>query len=184
MSLHTEPGIVTDIDIDGRIAQGWGGSAPNGVHVNVIMARRGSPTAATMTSAFASPSNGFTPIVVCTGVDQPSYETLNPPTIMLSKSAPATDFAETLVFGAAQVGIAQGVLDAVAEHLVAADQETVIFVALWIDPAADDELSVCKGTRQAVFAGMSECVRGRDPDAIRRSLAHRDTLTHPFYSGC
>ncbi len=177
------PNTIESTDIDGRIAQGWGGTAPNGVHVNVITARRGSPTAAAMTTAFASPSDGFTPIGVCTGADQPHYETLNPPTIMLSKSAAATGLAETLVFGAAQVGIAQGVLDAVAGHLVDADQETVIFVALWIDPAARDETAVRDGARKAAFAGIRECVRGRDPEDVQFSVEHRNELTHPFYSG-
>ena len=29
-------------DLDGRIGEGWGGDAPNGSHVNVVLARRGS----------------------------------------------------------------------------------------------------------------------------------------------
>ena len=33
-------------DLDGRIGEGWGGHAPDGAHVNVVLARRGSPTAA------------------------------------------------------------------------------------------------------------------------------------------
>ena len=33
-------------DLDGRIGEGWSGVAPNGSHVNVVLARRGSPTAA------------------------------------------------------------------------------------------------------------------------------------------
>ena len=33
-------------DLDGRIGEGWGGVKPNGSHVNVVLARRGSPTAA------------------------------------------------------------------------------------------------------------------------------------------
>ena len=33
-------------ELDGRIGEGWSGIAPNGSHVNVVLARRGSPTAA------------------------------------------------------------------------------------------------------------------------------------------
>jgi|GEM_PF-390796 len=133
-------------DVDGRIAQGWGGTSPNGVHVNVILARRGSPTAAAMITAFAAPSPGFCPIGVPVGPDQPSYETVNPPVILLNK-VPVDGFAETLVFGAATVGTAQGVLDCVADELLEADQETVVFVALWVDPAADDETAVKHAAR-------------------------------------
>lgn len=169
-------------DIDGRIAQGWGGRAPNGVHVNVILARRASPTAAAMITAFASPSPGFCPIGVPVGPDQASYETVNPPIIMLNK-APVEGLVESLVFGAATVGTAQGVLDCVAEGLLEADQETVVFVAIWIDPAADDETSVKHAAREAVAGATREAVVGRDPAAVRAMVALRDELTHPFYGG-
>lgn len=169
-------------DVDGRIAQGWGGSSPNGVHVNVILARRGSPTAAAMITAFAAPSPGFCPIGVPVGPDQPSYETVNPPVILLNK-VPVDGFAETLVFGAATVGTAQGVLDCVADELLEADQETVVFVALWVDPAADDETAVKHAARQAVGAATREAICGRDRIAARRLVDQRDTLTHPFYGG-
>ena len=33
-------------ELDGRIGEGWGGDVPNGSHVNVVLARRGSVTAA------------------------------------------------------------------------------------------------------------------------------------------
>lgn len=170
-------------DIDGRIAQGWGGVAPNGVHVNVILASRGSATAAAMTTAFASPSAGFTPVLVCAGPDQPSYETVYPPTIMLAKAAPASEWLETLVFGAAQVGTARAVLDSVAGGLLEPDQETVIFVSLWIDPAAISEPEVMAAARQAVGRAVREAVTGRDPAAVRRLVAARDDVTHPFYGG-
>jgi len=175
--------MTAHADIDGRIAQGWGGAKPNGVHVNVILARRGSPTAAAITTAFTSPSPGFTPVVVCTGVDQPSYETVNPPTILLTKVAPATELAETLIFGAAQVGTARGVLDAVADGLLTADQETIVLVSLWIDPEAADESAVLDSARQAVHAAVREAASGREPAAAQHLVESRDSLTHPFYGG-
>ena len=44
--------------LDGTIGQGWGGLSPNGSHVNVVLARRGSPTAAAAISMFAHPAPG------------------------------------------------------------------------------------------------------------------------------
>ena len=175
--------MAAPTDIDGRIAQGWGGAKPNGVHVNVILARRGSPTAATMITAFTTPSVGFTPILVSIGVDQPSYETLNPPTVLLNKSAPADAFGETLIFGAAQVGVAQGVLESVAADLLEADQESLVFVSLWIDPDAREETAVRHSARQAVAAAVREAVQGRDPAANRALVESRETIRHPFYGG-
>ncbi|WP_025157788.1 formaldehyde-activating enzyme [Leifsonia aquatica] len=175
---------MTDLtDIDGRFAQGWGGRAPDGVHVNVLLARRGTPTAASITTAFTSPRPGFTPVLASVGEDQPSYATVNPPTVILSKTEAVDGFHETVTFGAAGVGISQGVLDAVADGLLVADQETIVFVSLWIDPAAADETAVRDAAREATAAGVREAVQGRT-SADRQALVDgRDGLRHPFYSG-
>ncbi|GAA4929849.1 formaldehyde activating enzyme [Actinomycetospora succinea] len=169
--------------LDGRISQGWGGAPPDGVHVNVVLAERGSATAAALTTTFAAPSAGFAPILISLGPDQPSYETLLPPTLMLNKIPADTPQLESLVFGACQVGIARGVLDAVAADLVAADQETLVFVSLWIDADASDEDAVCRAAREATGRAVAEAARGRAPEDARRLVEQRDTVTHPAYGG-
>lgn len=170
-------------DIDGRFAQGWGGRAPNGVHVNVVLGRRGTPTAAAIVTAYTAPRQGFTPILVSLGEQQQSYVTLNPPTIILSKTEAQPGMPETLVFGAAQVGIAQGVLDTVADGLIKADQDTVVFVSLWVDPAGDDETSVRIAAREATARALTEAVQGLPKQERDTLVEHRDTITHPFYGG-
>ena len=170
-------------DLDGRLAQGWGGTAPDGVHVNVLTARRGSPTAASITAAFTSPSPGFTPILASLGPDQASYETLNPPTVILNKTEPAGDLGVTLVAGAAQVGISQAVLDVVADGLLAADQESVVLVSLWIDPAAHGEGEVRSNARTATRRALVEAVLGRPAAELEDLVQRRETVTHPFYGG-
>lgn len=173
--------MTTARDLDGRVAQGWGGDAPNGVHVNVILARRGSPTAAAITAAYSAPSTGFTPILACAGRDQRSYQTILPITILLPKVAPADDFGQTLLSGAVQVGAGQAVLDLVAEEVIAADQEHLIFVSVWLDPAARDENSVRASAREAVVAAVREAAVGRDATAMTRLVLARESLNHPFY---
>jgi len=170
-------------DLDGRAAQGWGGSAPDGVHVNVFTARRGSPTAAALTSAFASPAEWFTPILVCTGERQADYQTLLPPTVLLPKTAPPTEFAQTLVSGAVQVGTARAVLELVADGHLPADDEHLVFVSVWVDPAAGDETAVRAAARTAVERALREAVLGRDPRQVAELVGDRATVTHPFYGG-
>ena len=170
-------------DMDGKISQGWGGQKPNGVHVNVFLAQRGTPTAAALTSVFTQPSPGFCPILVVTGENQASYQTVLPPTMMLIKIAPSTDFQETLIFGAAQVGIAQAVLDSVAEGLLEATQDTLVYVALWIDADADSEDAVRISMRAAAKAAIKEAVLGRPAGSAEELVAARDSVTHPFYNG-
>ncbi|WP_338597225.1 formaldehyde-activating enzyme [Saccharopolyspora sp. SCSIO 74807] len=165
--------------IDGRSSQAWGGTNPDGVHLNVVLAERGSPTAAIMTGTLARPAEGFTPILVCVGEDQPSYRTVRPPTIMLNKTTSPTDEHVNLVSGACQLGIAQGVLDSVADGLLAEDHDSLVFAAVWLDPAAERGDAVRLATRTAMRAAVREALRGR-ADATDL-IAARDELTHPFY---
>ena len=175
--------MTPETDIDGRIGQGWGGVSPNGAHTNVVLARRGSATAAALMTTFTSPSPGHTPVLVCVGADQPSYEAVVPPTIMMNKATLGTARHTTMTFGAAQLGIGQGVLDAVADGLLMADQDTVVFVAIWIDEAADDETALLAAARAATRAGVQDAAGGPVRAAVDRLVDERDALRNPFYGG-
>jgi formaldehyde-activating enzyme len=170
-------------DIDGRIGEGWSGEAPNGSHVNVVLARRGSPTAAAALSMLANPSPGHTPVLVCVGATQQEYEPVWPPTLMMNKATAADDRHQTITWGAAQLGIAQGVLDAVADGLIDATGDLLVLVAVWVDPAAEDETAVRIANRAATRKALGVCVEGRDPDAAQALVDRRDELQSPFYGG-
>jgi 5,6,7,8-tetrahydromethanopterin hydro-lyase len=171
-------------DLDGRIGDGWGGEAgANGAHVNVVLARRGTATAASLLGTFTRPATGHTPILVVVGEDQPSYEPVWPPTIMINKATALEPRHQTLTWGAAQLGIAQGVLDAVADDLLEPTDEILVFVCVWIDPAASDETAVRAASREAVRKALGVAVSGRDPAAARALVARRDEVTSPFYGG-
>ncbi len=170
-------------ELDGRIGEGWSGVAPNGSHVNVVLARRGSPTAAAAISMLAQPSPGHTPVLVCVGPTQQEYEPVWPPTLMMNKATAADDRHQTLTWGAAQLGIGQGVLDAVADGLIEASGDLIVLVAVWVDPAAADETAVREANRAAMRKALGVCVEGRDPAAAAALVERRDTLRSPFYSG-
>jgi 5,6,7,8-tetrahydromethanopterin hydro-lyase len=170
-------------DIDGRIGQGWGGISPNGAHANVVLARRGTATGAALMTTFTSPAPGHTPVLVCVGAAQQSYEAVVPATIMMNKATATTERHQTITWGAAQLGIGQGVLDAVADDLLAADHDTIVFVAIWIDADADDETAVREASRAAMRAGVADAVEGAGPAAIERLVRERDALANPFYGG-
>jgi 5,6,7,8-tetrahydromethanopterin hydro-lyase len=170
-------------ELDGRIGEGWGGLSPNGAHVNVVLARRGSATAAAGVGMFAHPAPGHTPILVCVGPDQPSYEPVWPPTLMMNKATALEERHQTLTWGAGQLGVAQGVLDAVADGLIEASGDLYVFVAIWIDENAHDETELRIASREAVRKAIRVCVEGRDREAAQRLVESRDELTSPFYSG-
>src|SRR3954449_9537310 len=175
--------MTRDSDIDGLIGQGWGGRAPDGVHVNAVLARRGSPTAAALLTAFASPSPGHTPVLVCVGPDQPSYEAVVPPTLMMNKATATEARHETITWGAGQLGIGQGVLDAVAEGLLEPTDDVTVLVAIWVSPEASDETAVRRAARGATRKAIGTCVEGRDPGAAAALVDRRDELRNPFYGG-
>ncbi len=170
-------------ELDGRIGEGWGGVKPNGSHVNIVLARRGSVTAAAATSMLAHPSPGHTPVLVCVGPEEARYEPVWPPTLMMNKATAVDERHQTLTWGAAQLGIAQGVLDAVADGVIEATADLLLLVAVWVDPDADEETALRLANRESVRKAIAMCVDGRDPSAVERLVARRDTLMHPFYGG-
>jgi formaldehyde-activating enzyme len=131
----------------------------------------------------AGPSPGHTPVLVCVGETPRDYEPVWPPTLMMNKATATTDIHQTITWGAAQLGIAQGVLDAVADGLVEASGDLLVLVAVWVDPRAADETSVRVSNREAVRKALGVCVEGRDPAAAAALVERRNTVTSPFYSG-
>jgi len=174
---------MTPAQLDGRIGEGWSGVKPNGSHVNVVLAARGSVTFAAAISMFAQPSPGHTPVLVCVGPEESAYEPVWPPTLMMNKATARDGHHETVTWGAAQLGIGQGVLDAVADGLLEPTDDVIVLVAVWVDPNATDETAVRHANRLAVRKAIGTCVEGRDPKAAQRLVAERDTLKNPFYSG-
>ena len=148
-----------------------------------MLAQRGSPTAAAAVSMLAHPSPGHTPVLVCVGPDEAHYEPVWPPTLMMNKATAVDERHETMTWGAAQVGIAQGVLDAVADGVIEASGDLLVLVAVWVDPRADDETALRLANRASVRKAIGMCVEGRDPEAAARLVDARDTVTSPFYSG-
>ena len=170
--------------LDGVIGEGWGGKpGPDGCHVNVVVGVRGSPTAAALLGTFTTPAPGHTPILVVVGESQDSYEPVWPPTIMINKATALDDRHQTITWGAGQLGIAQGVLDAVADGLLEPSGEIVVLVCVWIDPAASDETAVRAAARTATRNALGVAVNGRDPEAARALVERRDSVTSPFYGG-
>ena len=90
---------------------------------------------------------------------------------------------QKITWGAGQLGIAQGILDAVADGLIRASGELLVLVAIYIDPAAADETAVRIASREATLKGVRTAVNGRDPHAAQALVDRRDSVGSPFYSG-
>jgi 5,6,7,8-tetrahydromethanopterin hydro-lyase len=160
--------------VDGRIGEAWAGEVPNGSHVNLVITRRGTATAAAAVGALGSPRAGHAPFLACLGAGN----LVRPATIVVNKTTIDSDRLAKLTWGAAQLGIAQGVLDAVADE--ALDPDLVLLVALWVDPEAHDETALRIANREAVRAAIADALDPGDPRAL---AARREDGTNAFYTG-
>ncbi len=172
---------MTPDELDGRIGEAWSGTAPDGSHINLVIGKRGSPTAAAIVGALASPRPGHVPFlaVVESGV------LVRPVTVVVNKVTLGHDALDRITWGAAQLGISQGVLDAVADGLIDPGIATsiVLLVAVWVDPAASDETAVRKANRAATRAAVADALTDRDAPFVREVAARREHASNSYYKG-
>ena len=167
--------------LDGRMGEAWAGEAPNGAHVNVVVARRGSPTAAAIVGALASPRPGHLPFLACVRLG----DLVRPATVIVNKATLEGQTLPKLTWGAAQLGVAQGILDAVADSVIDAGEaaELVLLVPVWVDAAASDETALRLANRAATLAAIENALRPPTADDVRALAARRDGAWNAFYSG-
>lgn len=168
--------------LDGRVGECWSGEVPNGSHINVVLARRGSPTAAAAAGALAGPRPGHVPFLACLSPGA----LVRPVTVVVNKSPIAGDGRTgPITWGAAQLGIAQGVLDAVADRLIdpADAAEVVVLVAVWVDPAAHDETAVKRANREATRGAIADALQPPSEADIQALVDRRDDAANIYYTG-
>ena len=168
-------------DFDGRIGEAWAGDAPNGSHINVVLGRRGSPTAAAIVGALTSPRPGHPPFLACLELGT----AIRPRTVVVNKSTIEEDLHGRITWGAAQLGIAQGVMDAVAEGLIdpAEADDLVLLVPAWVDPAAHDETAVRAANRTATRDAIADAVSPASAEQIRALADRREDAHNAYYTG-
>jgi 5,6,7,8-tetrahydromethanopterin hydro-lyase len=167
--------------IDGRIGEAWSGEVPNGSHINLVLAWRGSPTAAVAVSALANPRAGHAPVVVCLGAGN----AVRPITIMTNKATATEDLHKRITWGAAQLGIGQAVMDAVADGTLPAELagDLVVLVAAWVDPEAGDETACRLAARDATRRAIDDALAGAPAAQVERLAGLREAARNQFYGG-
>ena len=167
--------------IDGRIGEAWSGEVPDGSHINLVLAWRGSPTAAAAVSALANPRPGHAPVVVCLGAGN----AVRPITIMTNKASAIDDLHQRITWGAAQLGIGQAVMDAVDDGTLPAELagELVLLVAAWVDPEAGDETACREAARDATRRAIDDALAGAPAAQVQRLAGLREGARNQFYGG-
>ena len=165
-------------EIDGRFGEAWSGDVPNGSHVNLVVARRASPTAAAIAGQLGTTTPGHAPLLLCVGAGN----LVRPVTVVRNKSTIDNDRIAKITWGAAQVGLGQGILDAVADGLIEEPwlDEIVLMVAVWVDPGAFDHGAVKRANREAVRMAIGDALAASHLERTRTLVAQRDSLTNAF----
>lgn len=137
------------------IGEGFAGDGVNAAHVNTVVGQSDGPVGVAWATALASPSAGHTPFVVVARPNVP----VKPTTLFVNKATIAGDKHGQLTWGAAQAGIAAGVMAALSDGIVAADH--LCIAAVWVNPDADDEEAVFANNRDATHAALRAGHDGR-----------------------
>ena len=161
-----------------QVGEGFAGDAPNLAHVNTVLGDREGAVGTAFTTALAQPSPGHVPFLA---VVRPGVA-VQPPTLFVNKAAIADDRHGNLTWGAAQAGVAEGVVDALADGIVdPADVGGLVLVcAVWVDPDADDEDAVRRNNRVATRAALAAGRTGSPH--VEEVLALRGSASNPYLS--
>jgi 5,6,7,8-tetrahydromethanopterin hydro-lyase len=160
-----------------QIGEAFVGSGAEAAHLNTVLGPREGPVGAAWATALATPSAGHAPFVAVVRPGLPA----KPLTLFVNKAAIAGERHARLTWGAAQAGVASGVLDAVAAGAIApeAADALVLIAAVWVDPAAEDADAVYRNNRAATRAALEAGREGRPP--LVEALAARARPANPFF---
>ncbi|MFJ9542741.1 formaldehyde-activating enzyme [Streptomyces sp. NPDC101225] len=162
------------------IGESFVGEGANAAHTNVVIGRKGGPVETAWATALATPSAGHVPFMT---VVRPSVP-VKPLTLFVTKAAAGGgELHQRATWGSAQAGLAQGVLDAVEEGLLPADEadELLIIAAVWVNPQVDDLDVSFRNQREAARGAVRAAVTGTPMIADIRDAA-KDGPANPFYT--
>lgn len=159
------------------MGEGFAGSGPSAAHVNTVLGRKGGPVETAWATALATPRQGHIPFVAVLRPNMP----VKPATLFVNKADIRGDRHAELTWGAAQAGVAQGVLEAVADGTIPAGEvdDLVLIAAVWVDWAADDEEAIYSGNVEATREALAAGAEGRP--AIEELLGLRGEPSNPFF---
>ncbi|MFN8051148.1 MAG: formaldehyde-activating enzyme [Acidimicrobiales bacterium] len=162
------------------IGEGFEGSGSSAAHINAVLGDRTSPVAQAWVSALASPSAGHAPFMV---VARPGLP-VKPFTLFVPKATVSNPDHAEVTWGAAQAGVAAGVVEAVRMGVVPAEvaEDALLICAVWVDPAATVAHSdvIFLNNRAATITAL-EAAGHRRP-TVEEVLADDQGVWNPFYS--
>jgi 5,6,7,8-tetrahydromethanopterin hydro-lyase len=160
-----------------QIGEAFVGDGVDAAHINTVLGRYGGPVETAWATALATPRVGYAPFVAVLKPNVP----VKPLTLFVTKADIRGDDHGTLVWGAAQAGVAGGVADAVADGLIPPDEVDglLLIVAVWVNWAASDAQAVYANNREATQTALGRGAEGRP--TVAEVLAARDSPENPYF---
>jgi 5,6,7,8-tetrahydromethanopterin hydro-lyase len=160
-----------------QFGESFVGDGVDAAHVNTVLGETGGPVETAWVTALATPREGHAAFVAAV---RPGVA-VRPYTLFVNKAAIDGERHASLTWGAAQAGVAAGVLDAVADGIVSeVDAATQLLIAaVWVNPAAADETAVFENNRIAAREALRA---GRDgTPGVADAVAARHAPHNAFY---
>jgi 5,6,7,8-tetrahydromethanopterin hydro-lyase len=160
-----------------EIGEAFAGEGAEAAHLNTVLGPRAGPLGGAWATALATPSTGHAPFVAVVRPGLPA----KPFTLFVNKAPIASERHARLTWGAAQAGVAGGVMDAVAAGAIAPGEVDglLLIAAVWVDPAARDAQAVYRNNREATRVALAAGHRGLP--AVEDVLAARLSPSNPFF---
>ncbi|MCW2888922.1 MAG: 5,6,7,8-tetrahydromethanopterin hydro-lyase [Streptosporangiaceae bacterium] len=161
-----------------QIGESFIGEGAEAAHVNTVLGSRSGPAGTAWATALATPRAGHVPFVAVLRPGLPA----KPATLFVNKAAVESETHADLTWGAAQAGVAAGVMDAVAEGVVpeAEADDLVLIAAVWVNPKAAEADLVYANNREATRCALAAGAAGKP--LVQDALAARHAPTNPFYT--
>ena len=160
-----------------QVGEGFGGDLPDSAHVNTVLGAKGGPVEAAWVTALATPRAGHVPFVV---VIQNNLA-VKPATLFVNKAELRGDMHAALTWGAAQLGVARGVLAAVDKGVIPPGRvdDLLLIATIWIGWDANDEEAVYENTFEATKMSLARGAAGEP--RLEEVLAQRDNPANAFF---
>jgi len=150
----------------------------NAAHVNTMLGAKSGPVGLAWATALATPRAGHAAFVVVAAPNVP----VKPMALFVNKATVHDDNERhgRITWGAAQAGVAAGVINAHRKGVLRADDADtlVLIAAVWVNPAADDEEAVYANNAEAMLAALTA---GRDDLPSMRTVLDVGEPRNPYF---
>ena len=148
-------------------------------HIDLLIGSKDGPVGQAFAAALTSQKEGHTNLLAVVAPNLPA----KPDTIMANKVTIKGATQAVQMFGPAQAGVARGVVDAVRDGIIPADQvdDLCIIVGVFIHWEATDDKKIFDWNRQATTESIARAMGG-EPTA-QQVADSQAQARHPFAGG-